>query len=93
MPKDAARIWLLITKIRVERLQDISQDDAIAEGIEQIYLKPFFRAWWKDYIIEQNQLDNPKWSFYTLWCKINGVESWNDNPWLWVIEFERIEKP
>lgn len=70
MPKDAARIWLKITGVRVERLQDISEEDAKAEGIFA---------------------ESAKECFQTLWQSINGEGSWNDNPWVWVIEFERIE--
>lgn len=72
MPKDATRIWLKITGVRVERLQDISKEDAKAEGIFA---------------------ESAKECFQTLWQSINGEGSWNDNPWVWVIEFERIEKP
>jgi len=92
MPKAAARIFLKITNIRVERLNDISEDDAEKEGVEEIHPAPFiFR--WKDYVISSNQLKCPIISFYTLWCSINGAKSWNANPFVWVIEFERIEKP
>jgi len=92
MPKAAARIFLKITNIRVERLNDISEDDAEKEGVEEIHPAPFiFR--WKDYVISSNQLKCPIISFYTLWCSINGAKSWNENPFVWVIEFERIEKP
>jgi hypothetical protein len=73
MPKAAARIWLEITNVRVERLQEISEEDAIKEG--SIYLLNV-REWFSD-----------------LWQSINGEKSWNENPWVWVIEFERIEKP
>jgi hypothetical protein len=91
MPKDSARIWLLITHIRLERLQTISEDDAIAEGIAEIHPAPFIIRW-KDYL-STSLLDSPYWSFYSLWCKINGIESWKSNPWVWVVEFEKIEKP
>jgi hypothetical protein len=91
MPKSACRIWLEITNIRVERLQDISEQDAKAEGVEEIHPAPFVIRW-KDYIAEPNFLDSPYWSFYSLWCSINGAQSWKDNPWVWVVEFKRINK-
>lgn len=78
MPKDAARIWLRITNVRVERLQDISRGDSMSEGC------PFPN------IAKET---NPSAWFAGLWQSINGEDSWNDNPWVWVIEFERIEKP
>ena len=95
MPKKACRLFLKISNVRAERLKEISENDAIAEGISRSgnlyfdylrYVKelprePFYREL------------NPKMSFMTLWCKINGVDSWESNPWVWVIDFERIEKP
>ena len=73
MPKAAARIWLQITDIRIERLQEISEEDAIDEGV--------------------NLADSTKWFKHThvfqeLWEKINGPESWNANPYVWVIQFK-----
>lgn len=95
MTKNAARIWLRITNVRVERLQDISEEDAVAEGVDN---------WtWKNMATPQNWMDytdptSPPLcsaydSFCSLWDSINGEQSWNDNPWVWVIKFERIEKP
>jgi hypothetical protein len=95
MPKDAARIWLRIKDVRVERLQDLSEDDALAEGIDN---------WtWKDMAEPQNfmsyidplgpPLCSAFDSFMSLWDKINGEESTDSDPFVWVIEFERIEKP
>lgn len=68
MPRWACRILLEITDVRVERLQDISEADAIAEGGTKHF--------------------NIDW-FSPLWASIYGVESWNTNPWIWVIEFKR----
>jgi hypothetical protein len=104
MPKAAARIFLRITDIRVERLQDISEDDAIAEGIEEIHPAPFvirYECYQCDAgghkgaegLCDDGLYREPIDSFRSLWQSINGNESWNLNPWVWVIEFERIEKP
>lgn len=85
-----ARIWLRITKVRVERLNQISDDDAIDEGIERNHRL----HWWKNYL--NNPLpgtSSPIESFKSLWQFINGLGSWGTNPWVWVVEFERIEKP
>ena len=78
MPKDAARIWLKVTDVRVERLQDMTDDDAEAEGCFDYTSTAlgFFDVW--DSTIKKSDLDR---------------YGWNANPWVWVIEFERCEKP
>lgn len=93
MPKDAARIWLRIRDVRIERLQAISDSDARKEGIE-IFWKKEINGF---EIVESKSITSwtkiPSDTFKSLWKSINGYKSWNDNPWVWVIEFERIEKP
>jgi hypothetical protein len=92
MPKDAARIWLKITNIRVERLNDISDEDAKNEGIKlSEHSSENVDIWYRYDDVSYTFL--PQTSFRTLWESINGKDSWNNNPWVWVIEFERIEKP
>lgn len=92
MPKEAARIWLRITGIRVERVQDISEQDAVSEGI---YRDPGAgnseMMVYRSYVTASNTV-YPYISFKTLWQSINGQESWDANPWVWVIEFEVISK-
>lgn len=73
MPRWASRITLEITEIRVERLQDISEQDAIAEGVQNT-------IYWK----EEHP---PSICYSVLWEAINGKGSWNANPWVWVVEF------
>lgn len=87
MPRWASRILLEITGVRVERLQDISQADAIAEGVA-----PLRGGYWKHYQPDwtQHQL-SARGSFVTLWNSINGVDAWYKNPWVWVIEFKQIQ--
>jgi hypothetical protein len=93
MPKNACRLFLEITKVRVERLQDISEQDAIAEGVKFDIQKDIGTFWW-DYINGGfNIFLNAYKSFKSLWSSINGADSWNANPWVWVVEFKRIEKP
>ena len=94
MPKEAARIFLEVTNVRVERLQDISEDDAIAEGIEIIDYAESILAVFKNYNLKEKKGTlYPRLSFRTLWEKINGEDSWNANPWVWVYEFKVVEKP
>jgi hypothetical protein len=79
MPRWASRITLEVTGVRVERLHDISETDAQAEGIpiDNGVGTQFCRA------------DNRQ-GFRQLWESINGAESWTANPWVWVVEFKRI---
>lgn len=96
MPKEAARIFLKVTNVRCERLQDISEEDAIAEGISfQFYDTDFKEEMprYKNYLNKLFQTSSPIYSFASLWRKINGKDSWKKNPWVWVYDFERIEKP
>lgn len=91
MPKSYARTWLEVTDIRVERLQDISEEDAMAEGVEYI-VSDILRGY-RDYYpkppsVIEAILDTPKESFFSLWRKINGDESFQTNPWVWVISFK-----
>jgi len=76
MPKEACRIKLLIEDIRVERLQDISEEDAMAEGV---IATPYF-SWETGYID----------SYHELWESINGKGSWDANPFVWVIKFKKL---
>lgn len=86
MPKKACRLRLKIKSIRVERLLDISERDAIAEGIQKDLLG------YIDYLSR----DDDYWSldarnsYFSLWDKINGKNSHKENPYVWVIEFERL---
>lgn len=103
MPRWASRITLEITGVRVERLNDISHDDAGREGIhtevwDQTVVArnyaaedEFFQFWSESmpHYVEMNELFRA--SFHSLWQSIYGEESWQANPWVWVIEFRRIE--
>ena len=96
MPKSACRIFLKITDIKVERLQDISEDDAIKEGV----LLHERGKHWLNYLDQKHGLTqfiyncrSAKQSFQTLWELINGRESWYVNPFVWVISFKQINKP
>ncbi|TFW40119.1 hypothetical protein E4195_01260 [Pseudomonas putida] len=80
MPRWASRILLEITAVRVERLQDISEDQAEAEGVGFLRHVPD-----ADETLTAAQL------FECLWSSINGDESWTSNPWVWVVEFKAID--
>lgn len=87
MPRWVSRINLEITGMRVERLQDISDADCIGEGIEKTS-----QGFWSLY--GQADVDgtySPRTSFRALWMSINGLGSWPTNPWLWVVQFKRID--
>jgi hypothetical protein len=77
MPRWASRITLEITDVRVERLQDISEADALAEGVTHSLSHPAGRT----------AAENYSW----LWDDINGEGAWASNPWVWVLTFKRIE--
>lgn len=100
MPKEKARIFLKILNVRVERLQDISAADAIAEGIlpltmsnaQLIEMGQLYFDYSKEPEMFNNGLD-PISSFKTLWQKINGIDSWKENPFVWVYEYKVVDKP
>ena len=78
MPRWASRITLEIVSIRVEKLQDISEADALAEGVREINpYQGLSRAYARSYSV--------------LWESINGPDSWSQNPWVWVIECKRVQ--
>lgn len=95
LEKKDARIWLKVTNVRVERLLDISEADAIAEGIVSHKGVPGeypSETMYKDYL-GTSCVISPIHSYLTLWDSINGAGSHKENGWVWVIEFERCEKP
>jgi len=77
MPRKAARILLDITEVRAERLNDISEADAEAEGID------FLR-----HIPDADETISARQLFEFLWVSIYGQESWDSNPWVWVYPFK-----
>lgn len=89
MPKEATRIWIKVTDVRVERLQDMTLDDFLSEGVvirheafndpENAYMQArseFIGIW-------DSTIKKPDYDFY----------GWDANPWVWVREFKRCEKP
>ncbi|MGZ5077010.1 MAG: hypothetical protein ACXV9R_10340 [Methylobacter sp.] len=92
MPRSASRITLEITGVRVERLQDISEADAIAEGCNAtLYIDDGLgnRVPPKGNTIRDSYPSARHW-YASTWDDINGPGSWSANPWVWVIEFKRV---
>lgn len=77
MPRWASRITLAVTEVRVERLQDISDADAFAEGIQQCANKGI------------GSDGTARGTYRALWNQINGAGAWSANPWVWVVEFRK----
>lgn len=97
MPKEAARIWLKVTDVRVERLQKITEDGAKAEGINEEWA----RSWWAPTYYDPDSGGYPKYRdtfAFEIWnntIKKSDLDryGWYANPYVFVIEFERCEKP
>lgn len=95
MPRWASRITLEVVSVRVERLQDISEADALAEGIdrpenmsaEEMKALDVWDGAERAYF---NALNQPVNQYRRLWDQINGPDSWAANPWVWVVEFRRL---
>lgn len=96
MPKEAARIWLKVMNVRVERLQEITDEQAKREGIQYDECPTGFT--WKQETDMHNCYTTPIGAMQALWnstIKKSDLDcyGWDANPWVWVIEFERCEKP
>jgi hypothetical protein len=96
MPRDAARIFLKVTNVRVERLQDITEEDAIAEGVSWLDEACYSNNGWTPTLYDPDSGGSPVFrdGFTALWDSINAKRgySWDTNPWVWVYEFEKISK-
>ncbi|MFS2103612.1 hypothetical protein [Ralstonia sp. Ralssp135] len=91
VPRWASRILLEITDVRIERLNDCSSEDAIAEGIS-----PYKHGWERRHpdpndTSHSGATADPQLAYKGLWESINGTGSWDANPWVWVVEFRRVE--
>lgn len=105
MKKQDCRLWLRIKSVRVEQLQDITETDAIAEGIEPVDLFSA-QAGYKSYEVihrgrhkgtahPHSAVPNKSaiTSYKELWEAMHGAKAWEENPWVWVIEYEPCDKP
>lgn len=96
MPKEAARIWLKVTDVRVERLQEITNDGCVAEGIYPSNCRECNAAFGCDTCIDEGYSEIDE--FTEVWnstIKKSDLDryGWDATPYVWVIEFERCEKP
>ena len=98
MPREAARIWLKVTDVRVERLYEITPSEAVKEGVDDLFYEDigysdtdYGNPVDEDYGIAKEQF---AW-FWNSTIKKSDLDryGWDANPWVWVIEFERCEKP
>lgn len=91
MPRWASRLTLAVTEVRVQRLQDISEEDALAEGIEMVGLSGHAGAEWRNYGGGSPFVDSittkTRESFATLWNSLHGPDAWDANPWVGAITF------
>jgi len=90
MPKRFARRWYVVTAVRAERLQDISDEDAQDEGIPNTYRDGVCR--WRYLTREDAGCNNPIGPFKELWESIHGPGSWGRNPYVWCICFQKSKK-
>lgn len=100
MPRHLSRITLEVTAVRVERLQSISEVDALAEGISTVRTQAWDREHfpvWRDQFDRACASGNkppigptPRQSYRALWEQINGQGSWDKNQWVWVVSFKRV---
>lgn len=90
MPKQACRTFLMLNEVRIERLQNITSQSALAEGILEIA-----PGLYKNYLpgTTPRVFKNPQLSYFSLWQKLMGRETWVHNPWVWVLKFNQISAP
>lgn len=94
MPKEAARLWLTVKEVRVERLQDITEEDAEHEGVSGLDDACYCNNGWSPTYYDPDSGGSPIFrdGFIALWDSINGKKyPWESNPYVWAISFERRE--
>jgi hypothetical protein len=94
MPRAASRIMLEVTDVRVEQLQDITEEGAIAEGCSGVPCDHPLGRWACEDCYNSGWLEPPQVEFMQLWDSINAKKGygWDANPWVWVIVFRRVER-
>jgi hypothetical protein len=93
MPRWASRITLAITEVRLQRVQEISEKDAKAEGVEALTWSDGSQNGYKDYMWHVSSYESAKESFSSLWDSLNAERGfpWASNPWVWAVMFRRVE--
>lgn len=83
LPKTQSRIWLEVESVNVEQLHDITESDAMCEGVKEplTNMHPALKQF-------KTREPNYRTAFAKLWFEINGVDSWKSNPWVWIIKFK-----
>jgi len=95
MPRWASRISLDFVEVRVQRLQEISEEDCIAEGVERWVVGDGWREYGlsaKDEAVCGPPMPTAKDSYRTLWESINGPGSWSANPFVWALTFKEVSR-
>jgi hypothetical protein len=90
MPRWASRITLEVTGVRVERLHDISEEDARAEGVNEFPIRFQDQRGRIRQATYHRMAESNKEAFQRLWRSVYGGDSWDANPWVWVVEFRRL---
>lgn len=97
MPIEACRSWCIVEAIEAQRLQDITEADAIGEGIEIVDKHfGFYKLYPSHQLVDENNsltTRSPEYSYYSLWISINGCENWELNPWVWVVRYRFTTTP
>ena len=90
MPRWACRLVLPLVKVRIERVQDITEEDAKAEGVEPVLMRGIgsYPEWMRP---TMREVGGHQKAFELLWKQIYGDASWDANPWVWVAEWKDIE--
>lgn len=88
LPKDASRIWLKVVSIKVERLHEITEADAESEGMKRGIFREGPNTLKGEYHFELNNHAKYSAGFKYVWFTLHGRNSWDNNPWVWVIEFK-----
>lgn len=85
MPKWAARIWQMVEEVRIERVQDITEEDARNEGVKPVMCQYPGDEWSTGYMSYRE-------GFKKIWIELHGEESWRRNDWVWVVRYKTISK-
>ncbi len=89
LKKEDSRIWLRVINVKVERLNRISKHDAIQQGVKVMFKNGHGSKYYKHYGFDLGGTNNPIKSFQSLWTHLHGEGSYEKNPWVFVVKFQR----